>query len=151
MCMVEGSSGATFRRTAPKDEGPTKKQLRILVVDDEPLLRKVVMRVMRRKGHECTEASDGKEALERFKTEHFDLVVSDFHMPEMDGLELIKGLKAINPDVKIVVGSGNFADNKRKMDANEAKLALLQAGATVLLDKPYDASQLENAVRSALN
>src|SRR3954469_22482077 len=74
-----------------------------LVVDDEPRLRQVMMHLMRSDGFQCIEAGNGLEALEQLKKYPFVLVLSDLRMPKMDGLELLREVRAWYPDVAVVM------------------------------------------------
>ena len=66
---------------------------RILVVDDEPDIVRVVVRIMEARGHVVTTAADGFEALERVAQERPDVVILDLHLPKMDGFEVCRRLK----------------------------------------------------------
>ncbi len=68
---------------------------RILIVDDEEGMRRLLSRVLAREGYETSTVGSGAEALRLVATERFDLVVTDIKMPEMDGLQLLAELKAV--------------------------------------------------------
>jgi two-component system response regulator AtoC len=76
---------------------------RMLVVDDEPKMRRVLEFMLRSMGHEFDQASDGKEALAAVESGHFDLVITDLRMPRMDGLELLRELRKRGDDVPVIV------------------------------------------------
>ena len=78
---------------------------RILVVDDEPDIVRVVVRIMEARGHQVTTAADGFEALERVAQEKPDVVILDLHLPKMDGFEVCRRLKgdAGTRDIPIVM------------------------------------------------
>ena len=92
-------------------EGRSGKGLRALVVDDEPLVRHAVRRMLEGAGYEVTEASDGVEAVERFRERPaaFDVVLLDVSMPRMSGDETLLRLQEIRPGVGVVLSSG-YAD-----------------------------------------
>ena len=69
---------------------------KVLVVDDEDSLRDLVVQHLKEKGMEVTSADDGDVALELLKKEHFDLVLMDMRMPRMDGIQVLKEMKAMN-------------------------------------------------------
>lgn len=76
--------------TFVSSEGDTKNKAAVLVVDDNNLSRKTISAFLAKNGMQVTEAENGREALEKLKTEHFDLVLTDICMPVMDGRELLK-------------------------------------------------------------
>lgn len=68
---------------------------KVLCVDDSTTMRKMVMRTLTTSGYECCEAADGKEALDVVTREKPDLIITDFNMPHMDGLELTIAVRAL--------------------------------------------------------
>jgi CheY-like chemotaxis protein len=117
---------------------------RILVVDDDPVLRSVTARMLVNLGYRTLEAADGFEALDRV-AEHegrVDLVVSDVAMPQMGGLELAHRLRREWPKVRVVLTSG-YADVD--LDEDDA----LTAHAT--LPKPFNSASLARIVREVLS
>ncbi|MCG8616349.1 MAG: response regulator [Desulfobacterales bacterium] len=107
------------------------KAVRILLVDDEPDILATLEMLLRREGYRVATAGNGKEALETFRTDQFDLVVSDIRMPEMDGLELMKALRPQNSRVEFIFLTG-FASLDTAVDA------LRDNGAFDYLTKPLD-------------
>jgi CheY-like chemotaxis protein len=83
--------------------GPHPPQLRILVVDDEPLVCDSVRRMLARDGHLVSMAFDGEEALEFFKTGKFGLVITDYAMPGMKGDQLAIAVKAHDPETWVAL------------------------------------------------
>jgi CheY-like chemotaxis protein len=110
---------------------------RILVVDDEPDLRFLLRRIFERAGYEVVEASHGGDALEAVRASLPDLVVTDIMMPVMDGVELIRRLRAhpATAEIPIVAASGD---------------SHLAGAADVVLPKPYQKDQLVEAVTALL-
>jgi CheY-like chemotaxis protein len=110
---------------------------RILVVDDEPDLRFILRRVFERAGHEVMDAGHGAQALERVRVALPDLVVTDIMMPVMDGVELIRRLRAdpATATIPILAASsdGHLAD-----------------AADAVLPKPYVPDQLMAAANALL-
>lgn len=69
--------------------------IKILAVDDSPTMRRIIVNTLKRAGYNnITEASDGREALARMKVEEFDFVITDWNMPEMDGLRFVSELRS---------------------------------------------------------
>lgn len=70
------------------------RQKKILVIDDEELVIESLKRLLKKDGYDVSIAKNGKEALERVKETNFDLIVTDIRMPEMDGVEIVKNIRA---------------------------------------------------------
>jgi CheY-like chemotaxis protein len=114
--------------------------IRILVVDDDALIREMLVRVLRRAGYEMTSAANGKDALEAHEAQPVDLVITDICMPEMDGLETIAELRRQAPDLRIIAIS-DVAGPRSYLRAAES------IGATRTLAKPFDAKLLLDTVK----
>jgi len=82
---------------------PTYK---VLIVDDDPFIRRLISSILALKGHQCEEAIDGMEALEKFAQNSFDAVITDIRMPRMDGIELTRELLKLQPALPIIVMTG---------------------------------------------
>ncbi len=121
-------------RRAPAGEAPAVCTARILLVDDEQIVRRSMGRLLRMAGCEVVEAGSGAEALELFPTLPFDLVLLDSHMPEMDGLETQAKLLQQKPKARIAFATGHV--DPTLYDAGRAK------GAVGFLQKPYSASDV---------
>ncbi len=121
-------------------EGPVRPTLRLLVVEDDPHLRRAVVRILRRWGYEIIEAADGRSALERLcsRRETFDLVLLDIMLPEVDGLQVAQTVRAERPELAIVACSAAFND--------ELLDALNAVGVAQTLPKPYSADCLRQTV-----
>ena len=81
--------------------------LRILVVDDDPLTVKFISSFLRKDGYEVTEAYDGAKAIELIENSQFDLVLSDVRMPYLDGVALALHLRSVNPNLPILLMTGD--------------------------------------------
>ena len=110
------------------------RQRKILLVDDDDMVREGYKLALDRSGLEIAEASSGKQALELMNTRQFDLVMTDLKMPDMDGIQLIEVLKAAHTDLLIIGITGWL--NK----GVEAKA--LAAGAERVLKKPIQIEKL---------
>ena len=78
----------------------------VLVVEDDRLNRNLVCKVLRNEGHQVFEASDGAEALELLYEQRFDLVITDFMMPKLNGLKLVEQLHSLQPRLPIIFITG---------------------------------------------
>ena len=119
---------------------------RILVVDDIPGVRKSIVAGLKRQGHDIREAANGRDALDQFKQDVPDLVITDMLMPEMDGLDLIDQIKtqpARTCRVLAMSGGGSFVSTS---DA----LLMAKSAADAVLEKPFDSVELCAAVDALL-
>jgi DNA-binding NtrC family response regulator len=76
---------------------------RILIVDDEEVICSILARRLTREGYSCVTAHNGKEGLNHFYKDSFSLIISDIKMPEMDGIELLKKVKAMHPNMIVIM------------------------------------------------
>lgn len=79
---------------------------RILIVDDEESIRSLLQEIFSREGYETLLAPNGKKAMELFKAHTVDLVITDIVMPEKEGLETIREIRAEDPDIPVIAMSG---------------------------------------------
>jgi two-component system chemotaxis response regulator CheY len=118
-------------------------EISALIVDDSSVMRKIVERVLRQAGlaiAEVFEASSGIEALELLRGKHVDLILSDINMPQMDGLEFLRQLRAqdLAPGVPVVmITTESSEDHVREAIA---------AGAQGYIRKPFTAEQVKERV-----
>jgi len=115
---------------------------RILVIDDIDYTRQTISAMLKRGGYEVLEASNGKLGLDSFNKYHPDLVVTDILMPEMEGLETIKKMKAIDPEVPIIAITGSS-------DSPFMNIAL-KFGAAKGMYKPFKQAELLGEVQKHL-
>ncbi len=122
-----------------------QRELVVMVVDDEPDLRNFCVTALGEVATEILTAANGVEALEQFEKANrkVDLVLMDLTMPKMSGPECFQRLRAIDPDLRVLISSGYSLD----VDAEN----LLKGKATGFLPKPYDLNQLMESVERALN
>jgi two-component system phosphate regulon sensor histidine kinase PhoR len=116
---------------------------KILVVDDERIIREGCSRLLTKAGHEVITAQNGQEALDILKQEHFDMVLLDIKMPEMDGMQVMEVLRENQTDLLVLVITG-YASIETAVEA-------MKAGAYDLLIKPFSADALRIAVNRALD
>src|SRR5258708_29914393 len=113
--------------------------MRVLVIDDQQTARQTVRRIVESAGHEVVEANDGRSGLTAFRARAVDVVVTDILMPDMDGFETIRSLRAIAPDLRIIAISGSRASLDLLRYAREF-------GATTAIAKPFRKAELLAAV-----
>ena len=76
---------------------------KILIAEDEEIMRITLKDVLSREGYQVTTADDGQEGLERFKQHDFDLVIADLRMPKLDGIQLLKEIKRLSPETAVIM------------------------------------------------
>ncbi|MBI4560437.1 MAG: response regulator [Candidatus Rokubacteria bacterium] len=126
---------------APRPRQPAAAG-RILVVDDEPEVCKMLEKLLTRKGYHTRSAADGGEAVRAVADEAPDVVLLDIAMPRLGGIEALAAIRAIAPDVKVIMVSGHAA-------LEVAKRALAY-GAFDYVTKPIDLGYLSLSVEAAL-
>ena len=117
--------------------GPT-----ILVVDDERSQRELLAGFLQARGYGVQEAADGQLAIDRVRNGGVDVVLLDQRMPRLDGLAAIRGLRAMDPRIIIVVMTA--------YDSEQLAVEALNAGAAAYLRKPLDLERLEAVIRAGL-
>ncbi len=118
---------------------------RILVIDDQEPIRRVVRRALEQDGHEVFDASDGEVGMEILESQSFDIVITDIFMPGQDGIVTLRQIRKRFPAVKVIVISGG--DSTGMMDLREDAELL---GAVSSLQKPFNAREIMDKVRAAL-
>jgi putative nucleotidyltransferase with HDIG domain len=121
---------------------PCQKGERILIVDDEPIIRDILERLVSCDGYHCETAQNGKEAVSKLETGKYEMVLSDVRMPVMDGLHLLRHITANFRDVAVIMVTA-------VADANSA-IDTLALGAYDYIIKPFNASDLRNKIAKAL-
>ncbi len=113
---------------------------RVLIVDDQEVLRSLLSRFMTREGFEPVEAENGKKAIELYRATNPAVVLSDIMMPEMDGISLLRAIRALDPGAAVILmtGYGN----------EEVLLEALRGGAVNFFKKPFDFHEVLSVVRS---
>jgi DNA-binding response OmpR family regulator len=115
---------------------------RILLVDDEQPIQTLLSFPLQRDGYEVVQAADGREALERFDEQIFDLVVLDVMLPRMDGLEVCRRLRAKGETVPIIM----LTAKSEEID----KVLGLELGADDYITKPFSMREFRSRVKAAL-
>jgi DNA-binding response OmpR family regulator len=114
---------------------------RILLVDDQKELRDLLSRFFLLNGYEVEDVEDGEAAMALIKSKRYDLIVADFKMPRMDGLDLTRKLKLYYPSVSILIMSGSGV----------GEAFFREAGADAFLTKPLDLSSMKSLVEEILS
>ncbi|NLX25589.1 MAG: response regulator [Lentisphaerae bacterium] len=147
--------GTTFTIELPTDSKPAPKPTvpepiqkgsgQILLIEDEPAIRQISSKMLKKLGFEVTSAENGKVGLDIYsknKTK-FDLVVLDMEMPEMNGHDCFFAMKELNPDVRAILTSG--------YSSIDAVNTMLENGLCEVLDKPFTNSDLSQVIQRAFN
>lgn len=123
-------------------KGPNKA-VRLLVVDDHPLVREQMARWLGDNGYWIALAVDGEDAINRLAVEAFDAVLSDVQMPRMDGFELLVQVQRRYPLLPVVLMTAMLDPHKQARAS--------QSAAVALLEKPFEIEQLRAALLPALS
>jgi putative nucleotidyltransferase with HDIG domain len=115
---------------------------KVLIVDDEAAIRSLLMRSLSGDSIECVPSSDAFDALSRLKNDKFALVMSDVCMPGMSGIELLRSIKRLDPDLSVIMITG-VLDLATAVDS-------LKMGACDYITKPFDLVAIRRAVGQAL-
>jgi CheY-like chemotaxis protein len=121
---------------------------RILIIDDEPLVRAVLRSILERNGYTVMDASDGRAGLALWRHTPSDLVLTDIFMPNTDGIEVILQLTRVWPQAKIIAMTGGAKNGDFTSTVAPAALRL---GAQRILVKPFTKQTLLAAISAVLN
>ena len=120
-------------------------KLRVLVVDDSALARKMIIRTLEKMGMKnFIEAGDGKEAMPMIQASIFDLIVTDYNMPKVDGHQLLKFIRTASNQPNVPVLMVTTEGDKSKL------AAIQQEGVSAILDKPFDVSTVKQIIETVL-
>ena len=123
---------------------------RILLIDDDDLLRDTLLQMLELDKHQVTEAADGAQGLKHFHAKgasYFDAVITDMLMPGVDGTRVIVELRRSHPDLPIIAISGGRRVLSPQFNLQTASLA----GASVQMAKPFNRHDLQSALSQALS
>ena len=116
---------------------------KILIIDDDKLSLKVIKEILERLGYKTLQAENGEVGLSLVRSEHPDLVITDFQMPGIDGLEVLTEIRKLYIGIPVILLTG-FGDVVLTIKS-------IQLGAFDYIEKPIDQIQLKNVVQLALN
>src|SRR5258708_35983489 len=117
----------------------------VLIIDDDPSIRRLLRGIVEPKGHMVVEADSGRSGIEAFKTLPIDLVLTDIVMPDMDGNQTIIELRRLNPRTRIIAISGGG----RARNLTPLQLAK-QFGADRILEKPFRRADVQRTIDEVL-
>ncbi|HVU15948.1 MAG TPA: response regulator [Candidatus Didemnitutus sp.] len=142
--VAEGSAESTTSTSPGFSEPPWRGQGTVLVVDDEETVRTVCARMLERMGYNVVLASDGREAVDKFRVEpaRYHLVLLDLTMPHLDGEETFRQLRHLHPGVKVILMSG--------FNQQDAVSRFTGKGLAGFLQKPFETDMLVAAIRQVI-
>lgn len=115
---------------------------KILVVDDEPGMREMLVFELGQRGYEVAAAANGEEAMARLRAGKFQLVISDVKMPRMGGIEMLDAVKKLDPDVEVIMSTG--------FGTIETAVGAMKQGAYDFVQKPFNIDEMAALVEKAL-
>ena len=115
---------------------------RILVVDDEPMMRDLLQITLTRKGHEVLSADGGRKAIQRFRHEHPDLTILDLNLPDINGIDVLREIRSVDPHATVIILTGAGRE-----DLEQEARAL---GVTDFLQKGFSLHELGAALNRVL-
>jgi DNA-binding NtrC family response regulator len=118
---------------------------RIMVVDDDAGIRRTLQILLSKAGYEVIQAADGLEAVRLWRDRGGDLVITDLHMPQKDGIETIIELLSHTPGIRIIAMSGGGQTKRLDLLGNVALLGSVQT-----IEKPFTLAEMLSAVNRAL-
>jgi len=123
--------------------GTKKSKAKILIIDDEKVIRSTIKEILEYEEFEVKEAEDGKVGLDQIAREKFDIILSDVKMPKMDGMELMQQVREKSPESVFIVMSGH--------GTIDTAVEAVKQGAFDYLSKPIDLNRLLVSIRNALD
>jgi CheY-like chemotaxis protein len=116
---------------------------RVLLAEDDEAVRSLICSILTDAGYNVYEACDGLEAIDSLKKRRYDVLLTDYHMPKMDGLELLDLAQAMWPELPVILATSDL------LMTGETAHGLLEP-AYAILEKPFDRSKLLNTIRAAV-
>ena len=112
--------------------------MKILLADDDPVIRKLLCEVLTDDGHKVSVAADGAQAVREAQKEEFDLFFSDVHMPVLNGLETLRVMRSLHPHLPVVM-----MDSYPDQLVNQAQ----KEGALTCIHKPFDLKEIRKVIK----
>jgi DNA-binding NtrC family response regulator len=139
------SAHAERLEVTPGESMNKRSGQRILVVDDDPGIRRSLQALLKKAGYQVMQASDGSEAVRLCRDQGADLVITDLHMPKKDGIETIVELLSHTPGTRIIAMSGGGQTKRLGLLGNVALL-----GSVLTIEKPFTFAEMMSLVSRAL-
>ncbi len=149
----EGTAFNIIIPAADKDAAETGGEIseipggseRIMLVDDEKIVIDPMKIILTSLGYKVTAFTESVHALDAFRNnpDEFDIIITDYSMPHMTGIEMIESMKKIRPDIPVIISSGYLSQETNELFA--------RAGVVIILNKPVNTYQLADAIRKAFN
>lgn len=121
---------------------PCNENVRILIVDDDPVVLEVMKSIIASYGFALATASDGQQALAKLQSDHFSIIITDINMPIMDGMELLRHVKDHYPKIGVIVVTG--------LSEHYSYIEVINAGAIDYMTKPFESSELLAKLRRVI-
>ena len=118
------------------------KRIRVLVVDDEPRICRLILDVLVQEGYMVDVSFSGADALQMIREYNYHLLITDLEMPGIDGLELIQKVKKRDPDIRAIMITGNAIDDIARWS--------LRYGIDNTMQKPFNITELKRVVKQVL-
>jgi len=115
---------------------------RILVVDDEKIICELIERTLKRNNYDIEIARNGKTAIEKTKESVFDILITDVRMPKINGMEVLREIKKVNPFIEVIVITG--------YPTVELAVEAIKIGAYDFITKPFDINKVQLMVNKCL-
>ncbi len=117
--------------------------MRVLIADDEEVIRTSIQEILTKGGHDTAFAVDGEEAAKKATEEGFDLALLDLDMPKLTGYEVLKQIRAVNPDLPVIFITGAGA-------ASQIAQAIAQYKLNGFIEKPFTPEEVIDIVNKAV-
>lgn len=121
---------------------PGGKEGKILIIDDSPIIREMLMEILSEEGYLVESADNGETGAKMALDNDYDMIICDVHMPRMNGLETVREVIQAKPASKIVL-TDSFPDKLAKQAREEGALTCLQ--------KPFDVNELRGLIRQTIS
>jgi CheY-like chemotaxis protein len=131
--LLEQKEKEVGNNNGKEEQKKKPSKYKVLVVDDEEPLRKLIVALLSRQGHQCMTASNGMEVLNKINQNKFDAVITDIVMPEMDGIALTKELLSLYPNLPIMIMTAHSKEYPTE--------SALMAGARDFIGKPFSVDE----------
>ena len=118
------------------------ERVRILVVDDEEMIREMLFDVLSQAGYTAKTAKDGNDAIAQIENEPFEIVITDLKMPGMSGLELLQRVQKINPDICVLIITAH--------STVESAVSAMKLGAYDYICKPFELEEMKVIIERAV-